>query len=139
MNQRVQEFVRNSNRVLILSYEAVLRYHDSLVSCIDLLICDEGHRLKNVKIKVFRVLDSFRTAKRILMTGTPLQNNLDELFACVTFVNRALFPSETKFRRVFVGRKLTARTDKARPGAPGRRADEAAGPGPHRATAEEPE
>ena len=40
------------------------------------------------------------------MTGTPLQNRLEELFACVTFVNPLIFPSELKFKKIYVGKKL---------------------------------
>jgi DNA repair and recombination protein RAD54B len=104
MKQKVHDFIRNSNKVLIMSYEGALIYSEILSKNIDLLICDEGHRLKNTKIKIFRTLNSFRTKKRILVTGTPLQNNLEELFACVTFVNPLIFPSEFKFKKIYVGR-----------------------------------
>jgi DNA repair and recombination protein RAD54B len=86
-----------------MSYEGSLLFYKILKDKIDLLICDEGHRLKNTKIKLFTALNSFKTQKRILMTGTPLQNNLEELFACVTFVNRLIFPCEQKFKQIYIG------------------------------------
>ena len=104
MKHKVTQFITSSNRVLIMSYEGVLLYENLLKNKIDLLICDEGHRLKNTNIKLFRVLNGFKTSKRILMTGTPLQNNLEELFACISFVNPVLFPSEQKFKQIFIGK-----------------------------------
>lgn len=104
MLQKVKEFVQTSNKVLIMSYETVFKYIDIIRDHIDLIICDEGHRLKNTKIKLFQVLDSFPSKKRILVTGTPIQNNLKELFACVRFVNPILFPSEEKFKKIYISK-----------------------------------
>jgi SNF2 family DNA or RNA helicase len=42
----------------------------------DLIVFDEGHRLKNKNSKVYRKILTFGCKKRILLTGTPLQNNL---------------------------------------------------------------
>ena len=46
----------------------------------DLLIFDEGHRLKNKKIKMVSVIEMFPCQRRIILTGTPLQNSIDEFF-----------------------------------------------------------
>ena len=67
----------------------------------DLLIFDEGHRLKNKKSKIFLKLKQFPCSKRILLTGTPLQNNLAELYTCLSIVNPTLFESENIFLNVF--------------------------------------
>jgi len=47
-------------------------------SC-DLLICDEAHRLKNDATLTNRALDSLPCRRRILLSGTPMQNHLDEV------------------------------------------------------------
>jgi SNF2 family DNA or RNA helicase len=45
---------------------------------IDLIICDEGHRLKNDQIKTTNAVKSLQTTRRIVLTGTPIQNNLSK-------------------------------------------------------------
>lgn len=42
----------------------------------DLLVCDEAHRLKNPAIKTTHLLANLTCKKRVLMTGTPIQNDL---------------------------------------------------------------
>lgn len=44
----------------------------------DLVICDEGHLLKNEKTGISIAMNRLRTLRRIVLTGTPLQNNLKE-------------------------------------------------------------
>lgn len=44
----------------------------------DIVVCDEGHVLKNPKSALSQALNKLRTLRRIVLTGTPLQNNLME-------------------------------------------------------------
>ncbi len=44
----------------------------------DIVVCDEGHLLKNCKTGVTKAINSLKTPKRVILTGTPLQNNLAE-------------------------------------------------------------
>lgn len=55
------------------------------------LIVDEGHRLKNAQSKLFQLLQPINAGHRILLTGTPLQNNLDELLMLMSFVDPQKF------------------------------------------------
>lgn len=50
-------------------------------------VVDEGHRLKSSESKLSKALHDLRTEHRILLTGTPLQNNLDELFMLMHFLD----------------------------------------------------
>ncbi|RWA03515.1 hypothetical protein EKO27_g11590 [Xylaria grammica] len=73
--------------VVCTSYEMVLRDHAAL-SKIDwaFIVVDEGHRMKNADAKLFRQLQQFKSATRLLITGTPLQNNLRELWSLLHFL-----------------------------------------------------
>jgi DNA repair and recombination protein RAD54 and RAD54-like protein len=74
---------RTVHDVLVISYET-FRIHAELFSKpaaapVDLLICDEAHRLKNNETKTTKALDSLSCRRRVLLSGTPMQNHLDEV------------------------------------------------------------
>ena len=52
-----------------------------------MLVVDEAHRLKNNQSKFFRILSSYSIGHKLLLTGTPLQNNLEELFHLLNFLS----------------------------------------------------
>ncbi|KAJ3012737.1 hypothetical protein HKX48_006112 [Thoreauomyces humboldtii] len=65
------------------------------------IIVDEGHRLKNLDCKLIRELKSYRTANRLLLTGTPIQNNLNELWSLLNFVQPEMFSDRAAFEKCF--------------------------------------
>jgi DNA repair and recombination protein RAD54B len=69
---------------------------------IDLIICDEGHRLKSTQFtKTNLSIRSLPTRRRVLLTGTPIQNDLGEFFAMVDLVNPGILGSYQAFKKVF--------------------------------------
>ncbi|XP_022746295.1 protein CHROMATIN REMODELING 25 [Durio zibethinus] len=93
----------SSLQVLIVSYET-FRMHSSKFcqseSC-DLLICDEAHRLKNDQTITNRALAALSCKRRILLSGTPMQNDLEEFFAMVNFTNPGILGDAAYFRRYY--------------------------------------
>ncbi|KAI8822380.1 SNF2 family N-terminal domain-containing protein [Fimicolochytrium jonesii] len=65
------------------------------------LILDEGHMVKNMESARYKHLMSFKTPFRLLLTGTPLQNNLMELLALLTFIMPRLFANVDAFGKIF--------------------------------------
>ena len=57
------------------------------------LVIDEAHRIKNEKAKLSETVREFKTANRLLLTGTPLQNNLHELWALLNFLSPDAYDS----------------------------------------------
>ncbi|XP_020591583.1 CHD3-type chromatin-remodeling factor PICKLE-like [Phalaenopsis equestris] len=88
--------------VLLTSYEMVNMDSTFLKSINwECMIVDEGHRLKNKESKLFLQLKLFSAKHRVLLTGTPLQNNLDELFMLMHFLDDGKFPSIEDFQKEF--------------------------------------
>ncbi|KAG6408916.1 hypothetical protein SASPL_131942 [Salvia splendens] len=101
----IDSFTRSPSplQVLIISYET-FRMHSSKFnqngSC-DLLICDEAHRLKNDQTLTNRALASLSCKRRILLSGTPMQNDLEEFYAMVNFTNPGVLGDASYFRRYY--------------------------------------
>ncbi|KAI5464922.1 ISWI chromatin-remodeling complex ATPase ISW2 [Mariannaea sp. PMI_226] len=88
--------------VVCTSYEMVLRDQHNLsrVSW-EFIIIDEGHRMKNAEAKLFQQLRQFSSATRLLITGTPLQNNLKELWSLLHFLLPNIFTNWDAFESWF--------------------------------------
>ena len=101
----VEQFVNSRQyQVLILGYERLRSSVQRLsraIPAIGLVICDEGHRLKSRDTKTTRCFDILQTRRRILLTGTPIQNDLREFYTMVDFVYPGLFDQYSVFKRVF--------------------------------------
>ncbi|KAJ1914778.1 DNA-dependent ATPase protein rad54 [Tieghemiomyces parasiticus] len=92
----------NTQPVLIISYET-LRTNINILNKgpIGLLLCDEGHRLKNANSQTFQALNQLQVQRRVCMTGTPIQNGLLEFLALLNFVNPGLLGTPVEFRKNF--------------------------------------
>ncbi|KAF9974523.1 helicase [Actinomortierella ambigua] len=88
--------------VMIIGYEKLRMVQEELKNAaFDIVICDEGHRLKTSNIKTALAIRSLPTRRRIILSGTPIQNDLGEFFSMIDFVNPGLFESYSAFKRVF--------------------------------------
>ncbi|KAH8819645.1 P-loop containing nucleoside triphosphate hydrolase protein [Xylogone sp. PMI_703] len=88
--------------VIIVSYETLRLYTDELKSTpIGLMLCDEGHRLKNGDSQTFTALNSLNVQRRVILSGTPIQNDLSEYFSLISFANPGLLGSRQEFRKKY--------------------------------------
>ncbi|XP_014665396.1 PREDICTED: chromodomain-helicase-DNA-binding protein 5-like [Priapulus caudatus] len=88
--------------VLLTSYE-LISVDQVMLSSIDwkVLVVDEAHRLKNNQSLFFRVLSQYHIDYKLLLTGTPLQNNLEELFHLLNFLSPEEFTHLDEFQNEF--------------------------------------
>ncbi|THU89555.1 DNA repair protein, SNF2 family [Dendrothele bispora CBS 962.96] len=88
--------------VMIVSYETLRTLTVYLANCsIGLLLCDEGHRLKNSESLTFQALNGLDVKRRVILTGTPIQNDLSEYFSLLNFANPNFLGSKNDFRKNF--------------------------------------
>ncbi|KAF5842147.1 P-loop containing nucleoside triphosphate hydrolase protein [Dunaliella salina] len=89
-------------KMCVTSYETIRKHSTSLAGTFDLMVCDEGHRLKSVGgNKTIDALLELNCPRRVLLTGTPVQNNLQEFFALLSFVAPELLGNPQTFKRVY--------------------------------------
>lgn len=67
----------------------------------DWLICDEGHKLKNARMKLVDCMQRLPATRRLVLTGTPVQNNLTELWALLNFAAPGLLGDAKSFREQY--------------------------------------
>uniref|UniRef100_A0A8C5ZME0 Proliferation-associated SNF2-like protein n=2 Tax=Marmota marmota marmota TaxID=9994 RepID=A0A8C5ZME0_MARMA len=106
-----QKLVRNIHKrkgtlqihpVVITSFEIAMRDRNALQHCYwKYLIVDEGHRIKNMKCRLIRELKRFNADNKLLLTGTPLQNNLSELWSLLNFLLPDVFDDLKSFESWF--------------------------------------
>ncbi|EME27220.1 chromatin remodeling complex / DNA-dep ATPase [Galdieria sulphuraria] len=88
--------------VIITSYEMIMRDKKYLSKLQwKYLIVDEGHRIKNMNCQLLRELKSYFSSNRLLITGTPLQNDLSELWSLLNFLLPEVFDNLDSFKSWF--------------------------------------
>lgn len=88
--------------VLITSYEIVLREKSYLQRFAwQYIVIDEAHRIKNESSSLSQIIRVFHSRNRLLITGTPLQNNLHELWALLNFILPDVFSDSAQFDQWF--------------------------------------
>ncbi|XP_015247566.1 PREDICTED: chromodomain-helicase-DNA-binding protein 1-like isoform X1 [Cyprinodon variegatus] len=99
--ERRAEIQRETNtqafHVLLTTYELCLKDASFLKRWSwQVLVVDEAHRLKNQNSLLHQTLTEFTVGFRLLLTGTPIQNNLKELYSLLSFIQPNIFtPNET--------------------------------------------
>ncbi|THH30382.1 hypothetical protein EUX98_g3797 [Antrodiella citrinella] len=100
----LQGEIRSGNfQVLLTTYEYIIKDRQVLsrMKWVHMII-DEGHRMKNTQSKLAQTLTQFYHSRyRLILTGTPLQNNLPELWALLNFVLPKIFNSVKSFDEWF--------------------------------------
>ena len=88
--------------VCVTSYEMVLIEKSKLQKFAwEYIIVDEAHRIKNDKSSLSEIIRIFQTRNRLLITGTPLQNNLHELWSLLNFLLPDVFADSDAFDQWF--------------------------------------
>lgn len=80
---------------------------------VGLLLCDEGHRLKNSESLTYEALNAINVKRRVILSGTPIQNDLTEYFSLINFANPALLGDRLTFRKNFENDILKGRDAEA--------------------------
>lgn len=101
----------DKHQVVSMSYE-VLRSDIQWVASIDWDYCilDEGHTIKNAKSKIAAAAKQVRARHRLLLSGTPLQNNVLELWSLFDFLMPGFLGTERQFNATY-GKSLQVRTE----------------------------
>ncbi|KAG7877655.1 hypothetical protein KL906_004715 [Ogataea polymorpha] len=109
--QNIQGFANtNVYHVMIIGYEKMLTVADDVGGIkFDLVVCDEGHRLKSGSNKALKVLESLDIKRRVLLSGTPIQNDLTEFYNVANFVNPGVLGDFKSFQRRYMRPILRAR------------------------------
>ncbi|KAJ7362006.1 DNA excision repair protein ERCC-6 [Desmophyllum pertusum] len=97
-----QELIKkicNENGVLVTSYSGMRQHQERLLAeRFDYVILDEGHKIRNPDAEITLACKQFRTCHRIILSGSPMQNNLRELWSLFDFV----FPGKLGTLPVFM-------------------------------------
>lgn len=93
--------------VLIASYEFVQRHETSLLKSWDLVVADEAHRLRNNYTGHAKIAEAVghvvaNASKTVLLTATPLQNRLEELYGLVSIFDPSYFYSLSAYRERYI-------------------------------------
>ena len=88
--------------VCVTTYEALLICESSLKKYkFNYAVFDEAHKLKNSESKIAQASRLIHAQRRLLLTGTPLQNEIGELWSLLNFLMPELFKSKDEFKEWF--------------------------------------
>ncbi|NEN23268.1 DEAD/DEAH box helicase [Cryomorpha ignava] len=98
----IHDFLKGDNQVLITSY-ALIRNDNELFSNMlwEAIVLDEGHHIKNYTSQQTQAVLKLNGKRRIILNGTPIMNNITDLFPQLHFLLPQLFPSQKHFKEQF--------------------------------------
>lgn len=102
---------------MLIGYEKLRTVIDIVAKCqppIGLVVCDEGHRLKSKDSKTTKALDMLSTRRRIILSGTPVQNDLGEFWAMCDFANPGVLDTYSRFSKIYEKPILKSRLPKCK-------------------------
>ena len=103
---------KTMRNVVVTSYEIAMNDRAAFSSIMwRYIVVDEGHRLKNMNCRLIRELKQYHSANRLLLTGTPLQNNLSELWSLLNFLLPEIFDDLRVFESWFDAKDLHENQD----------------------------
>ncbi|KAJ2740706.1 putative ATPase [Coemansia sp. BCRC 34301] len=101
--------------IVVTTYEISMRDKQALQRFAwKFIIVDEGHRIKNMNCKLIRDLKSYQSTNRLLLTGTPLQNSLSELWSLLNFLLPDIFDDLDSFQEWFNFNDISEREGQSR-------------------------
>lgn len=94
---------RESSFFYLTNYEQVRSDHDALMEILapDVVILDEAQRIKNWSTKTARTVKRLSSPYAFVLTGTPLENRIDEIYSIIEFLDPQVFGSLFRFNREF--------------------------------------
>ncbi|KAL4460346.1 hypothetical protein ABPG74_000097 [Tetrahymena malaccensis] len=106
-NKTLQDYVKSDKfEVIITSYEGIKKSASDLQKIQwEYMIVDEAHKLKNDQSQLSLLLRKFKTKNRLLLTGTPLQNDIHELISLLNFVMPQIFTDCDTFDEFLTSKK----------------------------------
>ncbi|KAJ3110325.1 helicase, partial [Physocladia obscura] len=100
--------------VLVCGYERLRVCKEAIQNAsFDIVVADEGHRLKNKQIQASQIISGLATKKRVILSGTPIQNDLGEFYAMCDLVNPGVLGNSSTFSGVFENPIIASRDPNA--------------------------
>lgn len=101
-HDRLIRDINHAHGILLITYAGIVKYNKALTGwkwhyC----ILDEGHKIRNPETQVSKLLRKFPTQYRILITGSPMQNSLMELWSLYDFIRPGLLGTQNAFMEHF--------------------------------------
>lgn len=101
-DREFKEFIESGNQVLISSYSIIRNDIDDFVKIVwDAVVLDESHHIKNLRTRQTQAVLKLMGKRRIILNGTPIMNNVSDLYPQLHFLLPQLFYSEKKFKDDF--------------------------------------